>query len=114
MKVVPYEDPDAVRWDDFVARTFAGTFLHTRRFLSYQGDRFRDVSLLLEDEKNSLVGVFPTAVEPAALEAIYWACTTWDVKKTTTPATTFPSSSTTVKPMLPGKRDCRWRISCNE
>ena len=65
MKVVPYEDLDAVRWDDFVARAFAGTFLHTRRFLSYHGDRFRDVSLLLEDEKNSLVGVFPAAVEPA-------------------------------------------------
>src|SRR2546427_5445336 len=40
------------------------TFLHSRRFLSYHRDRFQDVSLVIENEENSLVGLFPAAVDP--------------------------------------------------
>jgi hypothetical protein len=35
-----------------------------RNFLSYHGDRFQDQSLLIEDERNGIVGVFPAAREP--------------------------------------------------
>src|SRR4051794_32301269 len=41
------------------------TFLHTRRFLAYHGNRFEDASLVLRDDGGRLAGVMPAAVEPA-------------------------------------------------
>jgi hypothetical protein len=50
--------------DDFVGRAPMGTLLHTRRFLSYHGDRFRDLSLALVDESERLLAIFPAAADP--------------------------------------------------
>ena len=63
MKVLPYCEQDHLAWDEFVAHSATATFLHTRRYLSYHGDRFKDVSLLIRDE-DRLVGLFPAAVDP--------------------------------------------------
>jgi Acetyltransferase (GNAT) domain len=52
------------QWDALVADGPMGTFLHTRRFLGYHGDRFADRSLLLFDDRSRLVGVFPAAEDP--------------------------------------------------
>jgi hypothetical protein len=52
-------------WDELVGRSVNGTFLHTRRFLSYHGDRFRDVSLMVTGAQGRLAGVFPAALDPA-------------------------------------------------
>ena len=57
-------------WDDLVRRSCNGTFLHTRRFLSYHGDRFADRSLMLHDRRGRVTGVFPAAVSPADRETI--------------------------------------------
>jgi hypothetical protein len=65
MNVFPYSEQDAVRWDQFVADAPMATFLHTRRFLSYHGDRFRDASLLLTNEEDHLIALLPAAVDPA-------------------------------------------------
>lgn len=63
--VVPYTNADAVVWDEFLAFAPMATFLHTRRYLSYHGDCFQDVSLLIKDsKKNKLVGLFLAAVDP--------------------------------------------------
>ena len=64
MNVFPYSEQDTVRWDRFVAGAPMATFLHTRRFLSYHGDRFRDVSLLLTNEEDNLLALLPAAVDP--------------------------------------------------
>jgi hypothetical protein len=56
----PYESRDAEEWDAFCADAVNATFLHTRRFLSYHGERFRDLSLLVL-QSGKLVGVFPAA-----------------------------------------------------
>lgn len=58
-----FRQADAVLWDAFVAASWNGTFLHTRRFLSYHGSRFYDLSLLLE-VGGKLIGVFPAALDP--------------------------------------------------
>ncbi len=50
-------------WDEFCAGAVNATLLHTRRFLSYHGDRFKDRSLLVL-EKGKLAGVFPAAESP--------------------------------------------------
>src|SRR5947208_15936287 len=64
MKVSDYCEEYAELWDEFVAQAPMATFLHSRRFLSYHRDRFQDVSLVIENEENSLVGLFPAAVDP--------------------------------------------------
>jgi hypothetical protein len=58
-----YINEDADRWDDFCENAIQATFLHSRRFLSYHGDRFCDTSLLIEQD-GKLVGLFPAALDP--------------------------------------------------
>lgn len=60
-----YGPADAGTWEDLVGRSCNGTFLHTRRFVSYHGSRFGDRSLLLHDRRGRVVGVFPAAESPA-------------------------------------------------
>jgi hypothetical protein len=62
---MPYAASDEGAWDELVAAAPMGTFLHTRRFLGYHGDRFEDVSLVLRDGDDRLCGVLPAAVDPA-------------------------------------------------
>ncbi len=58
-----FRPEDAVAWEALVEKSLTGTFLHTRRFLSYHGERFRDLSVCLYDG-GDLVGVLPAAVDP--------------------------------------------------
>ncbi|MEW5709899.1 MAG: GNAT family N-acetyltransferase [Pseudomonadota bacterium] len=58
-----YRPSDAAAWDAFCAIAHQATFLHTRRFLSYHGNRFQDLSLILEDG-GRWVGLFPAALHP--------------------------------------------------
>lgn len=64
MNITSYTEDHAEEWDKFVENSFNGTFLHSRRYLSYHGSRFKDVSLLIYDAKNHLVGILPAAVSP--------------------------------------------------
>lgn len=70
LAVHSYEPGHANDWDALVSRSCNGTFLHTRRFLSYHGDRFADMSLVLEDRRGRIKAVFPAAVSPASHEVI--------------------------------------------
>ena len=58
---VRYHADSESEWDSFCADSINGTFLHTRRFLSYHGERFIDASVLLR-ESGQCVGVFPAAL----------------------------------------------------
>jgi hypothetical protein len=69
IRVRPFVPCDTDAWDSFCGQTLQGTFLHTRKFLSYHGDRFVDKSLVLESDKG-LVGLFPAAIEPAGRKCI--------------------------------------------
>jgi hypothetical protein len=62
--ILSYGPEHACEWEDLVARACNGTFLHTRRFISYHGDRFRDRSLVLKNRRERIVGVFPAAEAP--------------------------------------------------
>jgi hypothetical protein len=64
LRVRPFEAGDAERWDQFVRDAWNGTILHTRRYLSYHGDRFDDRSLLIEDDRGRVLGLFPAAIDP--------------------------------------------------
>lgn len=57
-----FQEDDREAWDNFVANSVNGTFMHTRRFLSYHApSRFTDHSLVLIDEKGKLRSVLPAA-----------------------------------------------------
>jgi Acetyltransferase (GNAT) domain len=64
-----FRDADAERWDAFCASAYGATFLHTRRFLSYHGDRFIDRSVVIEDGEQWL-GVMPAARHPQHPERV--------------------------------------------
>lgn len=61
-----YAPDDAARWNDFVAQSRTGTFLHDRRFMEYHADRFEDHSLLIE-EGGELVAVLPANLKAGVL-----------------------------------------------
>ena len=65
MKVVAYEESMASMWDGFCRDALSSTFLHTRNFLAYHGDRFKDQSVLMFNEKEELVGLLPAAEDPS-------------------------------------------------
>ena len=46
-------------WDEFVSGSRNATFILSRRFMDYHADRFPDISLMLYDDKNSLMAVLP-------------------------------------------------------
>ena len=58
---VAEDEQECARWDEFVANSWNGCFLHSRRFLSHYGKKFQDCSLWLKDGKGRPVGVFPAA-----------------------------------------------------
>lgn len=63
MQVRPFRAEDTEQWDALCGESSLATFLHTRRFLSYHGQRFQDCSAVVEDG-GRLVGVFPAAPDP--------------------------------------------------
>lgn len=64
MNIVKYTSEHASEWDHFVEQATNGTFLHTRKFLSYHGERFVDMSVLVRDAGGRTIAVFPAALDP--------------------------------------------------
>ncbi|HEX5127106.1 MAG TPA: GNAT family N-acetyltransferase [Rhodocyclaceae bacterium] len=52
---------DDAEWDELCQRAPMATLLHTRRFLSYHGDRFEDQSRLVRDAAGKLIAALPAA-----------------------------------------------------
>lgn len=69
LRVEPYMDDLADEWDRFCAGAFNATMLHTRRFLSYHGTRFKDRSVLIFND-DALVGVLPAAEHPVDVSLV--------------------------------------------
>lgn len=65
MIVTEFTSADSERWERLVEAAPMATFLHTRRFLSYHGDRFKEASLLISDDRGALRAVLPAAVDSA-------------------------------------------------
>jgi hypothetical protein len=54
----PIEGPE---WDTFISESDCATFQHTRKFLSYHGNRFQDISLVIRDSNGKIAGVIAAA-----------------------------------------------------
>jgi hypothetical protein len=64
IQIVGYDESLAAEWDQLVAESVNGTFMHTRRFLGYHRDRFQDASVLIRHSGRT-VAVLPAAVDPS-------------------------------------------------
>jgi len=60
IEIIPFTQEHESQWEEFCVGAVNATLLHTRRFLSYHGDRFNDRSVLVM-ESGKLVGIFPAA-----------------------------------------------------
>lgn len=60
-KIVPYSEADKNRWDYFLSKSHNGTFLVSRKFLAYHQERFHDLSVLVMDESDRILALFPAA-----------------------------------------------------
>lgn len=69
IEVSAFAESDAPTWDEFCSASINGTFLHSRRFLSYHGERFADCSLLVRDS-GRLAGILPAAQSPTQADTI--------------------------------------------
>ena len=70
MRIVQFTPEWSEGWDELVERAPMATFLHSRRFLSYHGDRFEDASLLLFDEQDRLRAALPAALDPELADTV--------------------------------------------
>ncbi len=59
-----FEPQDADAWDRFCEGCLQATLLHSRRFLSYHGERFEDFSLIVEED-GGCIGLLGAAVAPS-------------------------------------------------
>jgi len=63
MVIQRFCEASALSWDRFVDRSLNGTFMHSRRFLSYHPpQRFHDHSVQAVDDRGEIEAVFPAAV----------------------------------------------------
>jgi len=72
LRVRPYAAADHDAWEQLAAESWNGTFLHSRRYMSYAEDEFVDASLVVEGRKGRIAGIFPAAVhqtDPALIES---------------------------------------------
>jgi hypothetical protein len=63
LEIQPYNSELEATWESFCQQACNSTFLHTRKFLSYPGDRFQDSSLII-NASGKVVGLLPAAVSP--------------------------------------------------
>lgn len=63
LKIKEYDECHKEKWDAFVMRhSVNGTFLQTKNFLDYHGDRFQDASLIIYKGNDTMVAVVPACV----------------------------------------------------
>lgn len=62
MRVLPYQPEHFELWNNFIENSENGNFLFHRNFMKYHKDRFQDSSVMLFDDKDKLVAVFPANV----------------------------------------------------
>lgn len=60
IEILPYDEAYEEEWETLCRDSISATLLHTRRFLSYHGNRFKDRSALILS-KGKLIGAFPAA-----------------------------------------------------
>lgn len=56
---ISFYSGDAKKWDDFIKNAKNNHFFFQRKYLEYHSDRFQDFSLMIFDDRESLIAVLP-------------------------------------------------------
>lgn len=67
MKALRYTTSLKERWDRFVDDSKNGTFLFHRGYMDYHSDRFEDFSVVITDDKDAIVALFPANIKGSAV-----------------------------------------------
>jgi len=67
LSVTLYSADHKNRWDDFVVRSKNTHFFFLRDYMDYHADRFEDHSLMIYDEKERLIALFPANIKDGVL-----------------------------------------------
>ena len=67
MNIKKYSFDDKILWDEFVKLAKNGHFFFLRDYMDYHADRFTDHSLLIYDDKNTLIALLPANIEGKTL-----------------------------------------------
>ena len=62
MKIILYDIQYKELWDSFIDTSKNGTFLHKRDYMEYHSDRFRDFSLIIFDDNESVAALLPANI----------------------------------------------------
>lgn len=62
MKVIRYDSTRINEWNEFISESKNGTFLLNRNFMDYHFDRFNDFSLMIYNNLDVLVALFPLSI----------------------------------------------------
>ncbi len=62
LRILRYNDSLRDAWDDFIANVRQASFLFQRSYLDYHRDRFRDHSLMVLDDHNSVIALLPACI----------------------------------------------------
>lgn len=62
-----FDTEDISEWESLCQSSINGTFLHTRRYLSYHADRFKDFSIVIE-QNEKIIGILPIATYPSEIK----------------------------------------------
>lgn len=62
MKIVRYLPSLKSVWDNLVDKSKNATFLLKRDYMDYHADRFQDFSLIITDDQNVAIGLFPATL----------------------------------------------------
>ena len=62
MQIVRYEKQYQTQWNHIVDESRNATFLFHRSYMDYHADRIEDASLLVFDENNHCIALFPASV----------------------------------------------------
>ena len=63
MNIVKYNIEHKNLWNEFVKTSKNGHFFFQREYMEYHSDRFEDFSLMIFDDMNKLITIFPTNIK---------------------------------------------------
>jgi len=67
MKIIKYSKEYKTQWNNFLSNTKNYHFFFNREYMEYHEDRFKDFSLIIFDDKNRILSLFPANVTDSTI-----------------------------------------------
>lgn len=67
MKIIRYSPENKQDWDNFCNTSKTPLFMFNRNYMEYHKDRFNDFSLMFYNDKDELIGLFPSTCKNSVI-----------------------------------------------